>query len=234
VQEQINESIGALPEVVTYLFDDFPDDGELVEFRLIYRGALQSHNMRNPRASEKHLIRKEFHQQLKAFWLVDFNLKRIHHSVVFAQQSPTGKEMSRIDFLAHNFSRCGFRFLPLVTEGINVGCELDILFLRREKPGMVIHRGDIDNRMKLLFDALRMPQECNEVANQVPSADEDPFYVLLQDDSLLTKVSITTDRLLTPQLDPLIDDVEVIVSVKTRVLSVRSGLNIAVSNLEYL
>jgi hypothetical protein len=30
-------------------------------------------------------------------------------------------------------------------------------------------------------------------------ADEDPFYCLLEDDSLITSIAITTDRLLIPQ-----------------------------------
>jgi hypothetical protein len=35
---------------------------------------------------------------------------------------------------------------------------LNILFLRADIPGKVVQSGDIDNRLKTLFDALRMPQ----------------------------------------------------------------------------
>jgi hypothetical protein len=229
------ESCGPVTEIIESSGEP-PLEGEgIVEFRLLYRGELKSYNKgRNPRAPEKHLIRRGFHKQLKELWQVQPSLKTLASRTIFAQRSLTGKDTTQLEAIADNYSKCGFRFVPLVTEAINVGCELDILFLRREKPGKVVHRGDIDNRMKLLFDALRMPDGCNEVAGESPSPDEDPFYVLLQDDSLLTKVTITTDRLLTPQDDPLVDDVEVVVGVKTKVLSVRSGVQTEVSNLEYL
>jgi hypothetical protein len=55
--------------------------------------------------------------------------------------------------------------------------------------------GDIDNRVKVL----KVPRECNEIPKeQGPEKDEEPFFCLLEDDSLITKVAITTDRLLTP------------------------------------
>lgn len=43
-----------------------------------------------------------------------------------------------------------------------------------------------------------MPDELREVAGANPEVDEDPFFCLLQDDSLITDVRITTDRLLIP------------------------------------
>lgn len=56
--------------------------------------------------------------------------------------------------------------------------------------------GDIDNRLKTLFDALRMPHGGQEIGAETPRPDEDPFYVLLQDDESIADVSVTTDRLL--------------------------------------
>ncbi len=46
-----------------------------------------------------------------------------------------------------------------------------------------------------------MPQECSEVSKATPSEDEDPFFCLLQDDSLITEIKVTTDRLLVPVTD---------------------------------
>jgi len=93
-----------------------------------------------------------------------------------------------------------FRFMPLVGEYFNLTCRVDILFLRRDMPGNLIESGgDIDNRLKFLFDALRMPTSVQELAGARPTDDEEPFYCLLQDDRLITQFSVITDRLLLPR-----------------------------------
>jgi hypothetical protein len=90
----------------------------------------------------------------------------------------------------------GFCFLPLSRAEWHLRCSLDVLFLRREKPGKVFMMGDLDNRLKTLFDALQMPQVGQEIGTEVPGSDEPPFYILLQNDELIADVSVTTDRLL--------------------------------------
>ena len=91
---------------------------------------------------------------------------------------------------------------PIVTEDNGLICALDILMLRKGPPGEV--RADIDNRLKTLFDALRMaqnPQELGEGTDkgkQEPGPEEIPFYVLLKDDHLITHVAVTSDMLLEP------------------------------------
>jgi hypothetical protein len=99
-------------------------------------------------------------------------------------------------------------------------------------PGkIIVAGGDIDNRIKVLFDAFRMPQECCEIGNNTPELDEEPFYVLLQDDKLITKISVTTDRLLTPlRSDENKNDVHLVIGVKVRVVTVSSFL----SNIKFL
>ena len=78
------------------------------------------------------------------------------------------------------------------------------------------HGGDIDNRIKVLFDALRMPLNKSELRGQAPAKDEDPFYCLLQDDNQITEVKITTDRLLTPiGCDADSKNVHLVIHVKT-------------------
>jgi hypothetical protein len=56
--------------------------------------------------------------------------------------------------------------------------------------------GDIDNRIKVLFDGLRMPEHTPELGGVPLEVDENPFFCLLEDDSLITSVTVTTDRLL--------------------------------------
>jgi hypothetical protein len=86
-------------------------------------------------------------------------------------------------------------------------------------PGVpLIHSGgDIDNRLKVLFDALRVPANCDEVAGAVKASDEDPyFFCLLEDDALITEVSVTTDTLLTPYVTGQENDVHLVINVKVR------------------
>jgi hypothetical protein len=160
-----------------------------MEFRLIYEGPLKA----NGRVEEKHLIRKAFHKQLSELWKVQRPLIEIAYTLPESQERPFLKKF------AARYARCGFQFLPLVNKPFNLVCALDILFLRRESSGeLVRHGGDLDNRMKTLFDALRMPESCDEVGRFSPDEDENPFYCLLEDDAMITDFHVTTDRLLAP------------------------------------
>jgi hypothetical protein len=66
-------------------------------------------------------------------------------------------------------------------------------------PGSVISAGDLDNRIKTLIDCLKIPRSKNELPADVsPLADEDPFFVLLEDDNQVTGLKVETDMLLDP------------------------------------
>jgi hypothetical protein len=68
------------------------------------------------------------------------------------------------------------------------------------------------NRLKTLFDALSMPAN----AQQIPSgADAEPdgrVFCLLEDDKLITSITVTKDRLLT--MEDGSNDVLVVVRVR--------------------
>jgi hypothetical protein len=195
-------------------YDEWPEveDGSFteVEFRLIYHGKLPAASHTNTRVSEKHLIRKALHPQLKELWRVDpqlsWWLKTEGAKQVTLEDGTTGwvpVGPQSIERIADDYRICGFRFAPLIGNCrlVTAACELDILFLRRDPPGQVMTGGDIDNRMKVLFDAFRIPRHCSELRGAVPEDGEDPFYCLLEDDSLITQIKITTDRLLSPPRD---------------------------------
>jgi hypothetical protein len=98
---------------------------------------------------------------------------------------------------ATNWNRNGFNFLPLVTEDLCLRCSLDILFLRREEKDFILQGGDIDGRLKTLFDSLRMTDKQDELPPRAaPEQDENPFFCLLQDDKLISEVHVTTGPLL--------------------------------------
>jgi hypothetical protein len=107
---------------------------------------------------------------------------------------------SYLDWIADDHQQCGGRFIPLVSNLGGFACSLDILFLRRDNPGNMIRSGgDIDNRIKVLLDGLRMPENDAELGGiPIDSQAENPFFCLLEDDNLITKLSVTTDRLILP------------------------------------
>jgi hypothetical protein len=153
-----------------------------MEFRLFYRGPLKS----NGGPTEKQTIRRQFHPQLKKLW---------------AQEPLAGSEVYLDENSDHThliYPLSNFKFACLVSERHKTYAELDILFLRPEPSGQIIKTGgDIDNRLKTLFDGLRRPIDANEIPNgDIPKSDETPFHCLLSDDALITKITVATDQLL--------------------------------------
>jgi hypothetical protein len=98
--------------------------------------------------------------------------------------------------LVREWQRNGYSFLPLVTSRISLRCSLEILFLRPEESGMLFESGDLDNRVKTLVDALRMPKNLSECGGEGPGEGEDPFYCLLEDDKLISEIRVTSGQLL--------------------------------------
>jgi hypothetical protein len=199
-----------------------------MEFRLIYRGPLHA---KRSDVAEKHSIRKYIHPQLKELWYQHPLLRDLsansgqltrngqgrRHFIVRrgSQQSPGAK--SYVEQLA-DIHRVGeYRFVPLVEKETGITCSLDILFLRRDNPGGPIKTGgDIDNRLKNLFDGLKKPKNLGEIGESTPGRDEDPFFCLLEDDKLITAVSVTTDRLLLPAENKEMEGhVYIVISAKT-------------------
>lgn len=203
-----------------------------MEFRLTYEGVLHSSG-NSPNATEKHEIRRIFHIQLKKLWAEDERLKTLQYPPEFpaitsheppiqviTNGGPDRRE-SLADHLAKEYSRFKYHFVPLVTQSLALWCGLDILYLRAGNPGKVLQSGDIDGRVKTLFDALKMPRQMHELGKYrnagVPN-DEDPFYCLLEDGSLISRASVETDRLLefVGGGPPSKDDARVIITVKLR------------------
>ena len=120
-------------------------------------------------------------------------------------------------------ARGGFRFAPLVCSKLRLVADLSVTLLRPEPPGQIVTQaGDIDNRLKTLLDALKMPSGADELpAGASPGPDEDPFFCLLEDDNLITRLDVRTDRLLVPDADS--SDVRLLLHVRTRPTSVTWG-----------
>jgi hypothetical protein len=132
-----------------------------------------------------------------------------------------------IDRIANNYSRNGYRFVPLVSNYLSTICKIEVLMLRQGEPGNLFSSGDIDNRIKTLFDTLRMPKDARELGGSTPDIGEDPFFVLLEDDSLITHAAVETDMLLEPVSGDA-SDVRLVITVTVR------PYNISIGNLDFV
>lgn len=129
------------------------------------------------------------------------------------------KSIPLAEFIAEKHHRSGYRFVPLVREDFSLSCNIDVLLLRVDYPGSIWTAGDVDNRIKTLIDALRMPDSDDDLrGNENPATGEDPFFCLLQDDKLITGFRVETDRLLKAYDSNVLErrQVEIVVSVEIR------------------
>jgi hypothetical protein len=182
-----------------------------MRFVLTYRGLLPPNGDRE----NKHVIRRQLHPQLRKLWEVEPAFS--DRTVVSAQDFKRENEKQAISSpVAVEFPCGSFHFRPLVVKHLDLICTLDITMLRPEEPGRILrHGGDIDNRMKTLFDSLRMPAASTEVEGLVPDSQETPFYCLLEDDCLVTSLQVKTERLLRP-LDRQESHVELLLAVTVK------------------
>ena len=152
-----------------------------MEFYLKYDGPLKS----NAGAKDKHKIREYLYPQMKKLW----DIKPLNHlKEVFLTSERPLSVLKEVD---------GVVFAPLVSSVLKFICQLDITILWPEEPGVISKfGGDIDNRLKTLFDALQCP-DINQIKPVKQSfADKQPFFCLLENDKLITSVNIHTHTLL--------------------------------------
>lgn len=182
-----------------------------MEFTLLYQGELRS----NGGVAHKQELRRAFHPQLQRLWQLQ-PLASNRDYVTFPPIPANGvgpKPLSLLETVGD------FTFAPLVSERLCLAAQIKITILRPEKPGQIIQQGgDIDNRLKTLFDALCVPPQSNQIpSGDSPSPSEAPFYCLLQDDGLITSVSVDAQRLLTVDDSVHSSHVVLLVRVKTQV-----------------
>ena len=184
---------------------------------MTYEGGLRPKTSGKKILRHKHEIRRTFHKQLKRFWEIhpsmanyivlspfSFNeMAREFHKGKCkppAWPKPENEEVHLIDILAHQHNFGNYKFVPLVIDYLYLRCSLHILILRHDAPGSVVHTGDMDNRIKTLIDALRIPNTKQELDSndEIPKDGENPFFCLLQDDDQIDSFSVDTERLLDP------------------------------------
>jgi hypothetical protein len=175
-----------------------------MEFRLIYEGKLKS----NADAKEKHRIRKIFHEQFKTLWTLPPLNDQPDWIALELTDKTSFTSVKQIE---------GRNFASLVCKEMHMYCELSLLIL---KPDVKQLFGDIDNKLKTIFDALRCPNSKQEIPKDWEQSDsDDPLICLMDDDSLISKIIVDVDRLLEPEADQNV----VIINVKIKGTQVTFG-----------
>jgi len=168
-----------------------------MDFVLRYRGLLPA----NGSPKEKHQIRRAIHVQLQQLCSQEPLLEQaqaddLPEGILKGSQVNVQRPLIIMFFFV---ALGGFHFVPIIHRVHELACALDILFLRREKPGAIIrHGGDLDNRLKTLLDALRMPHDVSELSGVEAEIPDQRMYCLLEDDSLIRRLSVSTQQLLEP------------------------------------
>lgn len=166
-----------------------------MEFTLHYRGPLKSKASRKV----KHALRQHFHAQLKKLWKQEPLARSDLNAFVMAPSAGASTICIEDDL----------SFVVLVNAKNQMVAELEVLLIRPEKPGTIVaNGGDIDNRLKTLLDALRMPSK-SELPKDFRTTTDSPLYCLLEDDRLITRVDVRTAQL----LEPISDQTEVILVI---------------------
>jgi len=174
----------------------------MLHLTLFYQGQLRAQQGRCGVTEHKHELRTAFHYQLSEFWRKHPPLKAFENPVV---ASP--------NFVVKNVGP--FRFKPLVSSEYAAVADINLFMLRAGATGEILKGGDIDNRLKTLFDALSIPSQDNQLPSQAPGDDQVPFYCLLEDDRLVSSVRVETAPLLRKDIEPLDVVLFIQVTVKT-------------------
>lgn len=146
-----------------------------MEIILTYRGRIPA------KRSDKEAvwaIRKEFHLQLAKLWGKEpFDVLKRWEDAGFSADAP--------HFTRHWRNQT---FVPFLGQDVSVGADLDITLLTGVPiQKRVISAGDLDNRIKRIVDALRVPKGHGEMVEELPP--DARWYCLLEDDDVVTSLS---------------------------------------------
>jgi hypothetical protein len=185
-----------------------------MKFFLTYDGPLPSSANGSKKKAEIWDIRTEINEQLDELWKVHPSLllvsrqsfqfprqegylvKEEHHSNNPTSGVPLPPPGDDFYALTSPVQICNIWFRSLVRDSLGLVCGLDILFLRKGPKGRVYQGGDLDNRIKTLLDALRIPSEQEVAATKFPNGKPGLLTALLEDDKLVTALNVRTGQLL--------------------------------------
>lgn len=204
----------------------------VMDFYLVFSGKLPSSG-NSAKPEDVRNIRDQLHPQMEFLWKTNATLNRLRWTArvpkdpgwylsggdspfIDRDEPPPELPEGWVNLIEPTLSPNGKTYHPLVRKSLDVNCHLNITFLRQEDPGaLVLQGGDLDGRIKTLFDALSVPTSPGNEA-KYPQA-QDPTYCLLESDALVSGFDVSTGRLLLPQTTNA-HEVHMIVEVTVRVL----------------
>jgi hypothetical protein len=201
-----------------------------MEFRLTYSGLLFStgnDSKLGKKADHKHDLRVAFHAQMKRLWEVTPFLRTGERSgpdvlLLSGDMQKCEPPNYKASWLAKKHAQFGWKFVPLVSSELDLWCSLEILFLRPSKPGGVVtNQGDLDGRLKTLLDALSIPDANQQYEDRLTNGK--PLFVLLENDRLVSKVSVESDQLLEQSVPPDENFVRLVITVSIRPYEMHLG-----------
>jgi hypothetical protein len=174
-----------------------------MRFSLKYEGELKSTTDRNTRVKHKNRLRWHFSDQLDELMMRgDFTRMPRHESDVVKPIDDKGFRIHSTKISGQDFEQVWY--IPVIDRTLNISCSLHVRIDRPERPGSLFERGgenggDLDNRIKTLLDALRVPHNVNEARRSETRPDLNFCVCLFDDDSMVTSLYIETR----PSLRPL-------------------------------
>lgn len=175
-----------------------------MDLTLKYAGKLVSAHSDNATRA-KHELRRHFHIQLATLWSEHPLLKDTDPTTLQMAFRKSGRyEIERpigSSGLLWRFPLGGYDIVPLVSHVHEVHCHLAMRIYRcRERGSIVYSGGDLDNQLKVLFDSLSMPKDetYSDRQNSSGAVTNETFFCLLEDDQLITKLSVESFVLLDP------------------------------------
>ena len=182
-----------------------------MEFHLSYQGPLPACNSAREdfKTEPKQRIRLEFAEQLAEHWNREYTLRlakqRGFDVVPLVDRKAEVTELIRYNKMHFMVEMCGYHWIPIVTRANGLTCEVEIVLNRRSEPGEIFvtgdDGGDLDNRLKILLDGLRIPLSVKECPGNLygPGLQSNGQWLerisLLEDDSLISKITIEARRL---------------------------------------
>lgn len=196
-----------------------------MKFTVIYEGPLRP--QKKATRNHKHSIRQQFHEQLKNLWqlppLSDLYSIAVgtHSSDLKAPfESEGGGSPISTEEATWIKSVDSMHFLPIVSQKSQTVAEVDITWFRNETPGNLLNSGDIDNRLKTICDALQISPHGQMPTPPLLATREDLFYCVVEDDALITGLSVRAERLLRPSNS---DDALLVIEVTTKIIRATYG-----------
>ncbi len=195
-----------------------------MRFTLKYQGESLLSSGNAPKPEQKQILRSHFHCQLKKLWDTSNVLQFIDRRALpepvkvkdkWERGEPRVVSERPLEGFLYRRKIYDSWFVPLITGRMEAACHLSIRLGRPIRPGMIVYEGgDLDGRLKTLFDALAVPKD----ASAVKQADcqQDEYLCLLSDDELITGVSIESYEILETKAEAYVDvDISVTITATT-------------------